>query len=257
MLSKNKIKLIRSLDIKKFRDSEKIFIAEGHKIVCELLQSKLSVFSLLATNNWFSENIFLKLKFPEDSIEITEDDIKKISFLKNPQEVIALIKIPTNSFSLDTIKDKFIIALDTIQDPGNLGTIIRLADWFGIEDIICSMGTADVYNPKVIQSTMGSISRVKLHYKSLEETLLSAKKIGMPIFGATLSGENIYKSDLPSNGILLLGNESKGISEKLLPLITKQLFIPNYPEGIKSTESLNVGIAAAIICAEFRRRILL
>jgi TrmH family RNA methyltransferase len=256
MLSKNKIKWIRSLEIKKIRDAEKLFVAEGHKIVCELLESSFSTVALYATDQWYKKNSHLKKKFPKESEFINETELQKISFLKTPQEVIAIATIPDSKLNTQLLSNKLSIALDTIQDPGNLGTIIRLADWFGINNIICSPDTADAFNPKVIQSTMGAIFRVNIHYCPLEQILPELTKIGLPIYGTTLDGENIYDSTLSKDGIIIMGNESKGVKDNTLPFIQKNLFIPNFPLGQKTSESLNVGVATAIICAEFRRRLL-
>ena len=146
------------------------------------------------------------------------------------------------------------MALDDVQDPGNLGTIIRIADWFGIEHIFCSSGTADVYNPKTIQATMGAIARVKLHYCNLPDFLKSASQKNTPIFGTFLDGENIYTQELPANGIIIMGNEGNGISKQIAEMVTHRILIPNYPQGCETSESLNVAVATAIVCAEFRRR---
>jgi RNA methyltransferase, TrmH family len=256
MLSKNKIKWIHSLDIKKYRETEKLFVAEGQKIVGELLVSSFSTVALYATDQWFKQNIHLGKYFPNESEVVTESELQKVSFQKSPQEVMAIVRIPEYIFESKNLKDKLSIVLDTIQDPGNLGTIIRLADWFGIENIICSMDTADVFNPKVIQSTMGAIFRVKLYYKPLEQVLPELINAGLPIYGTALDGENIYTIPLSENGIIIMGNESKGLNKNLQSFIHHKLFIPNFPVGQKNTESLNVGVATAIICAEFRRRLL-
>jgi RNA methyltransferase, TrmH family len=256
MLSKNKIKWIHSLEIKKYRETEKLFVAEGQKIVDELLVSSFSTVALYATDRWFKQNIHQKKHFPIETEVVTESELQKISFLKTPQEVMAVVRIPEYEFESNPFKNKLSIILDTIQDPGNLGTIIRLADWFGIGNIICSLDTADVFNPKVVQSTMGAIFRVKIYYRPLEQILPELKNMGLPIYGAALDGENIYDTPLSENGIIIMGNESKGLKESFQPFLHKKLFIPNFPIGQKNTESLNVGIATAIICAEFRRRCL-
>jgi RNA methyltransferase, TrmH family len=255
MLSKNKIKLIQSLSDKKSRQAENLFVLEGTKIVKELLQSSIEPVEIYATQDWVNESDKNILSFSGKIEVVSEDEIKKISFQKTPQEVIALAHLPKRDFNAENLKNKLSLILDTIQDPGNLGTIIRIADWFGIEDIICSPETADAFNPKVVQSTMGAILRVKIHYLNLNEVLDNFKRLKIPVYGTVLDGENIYKAELSKNGAIIMGNESNGVNTQLMPFINKKLLIPNFPEGIRNSESLNVGIATAITCAEFRRRI--
>jgi len=174
-------------------------------------------------------------------------DIEKISTLKTPQEVIGLVKIPIwATLNYNSLKQKFSLVLDNIQDPGNMGTIIRTADWFGITDIVCSEDTVDVYNPKVVQATMGSLARVNVHYVSLEQVL---PQIGLPVFGAMLDGENIYNSNFDTEGLLVMGNEGNGISPAIERLITTKITIPRAGKA----ESLNVAIATAILCSEIKR----
>lgn len=255
MLSKNKIKLIQSLSDKKTRQAENIFVLEGTKIVKELLQSSIEPVEIYATQNWVNQSDKNILSFSGKIEVVSEYEIKKISFQKTPQEVVALARLPKRDFNAANLKNKLSLILDTIQDPGNLGTIIRIADWFGIEDIICSPETADAFNPKVVQSTMGAILRVKIHYLNLNEVLENFKRLKIPVYGTVLDGENIYKAELSKNGAIIMGNESNGVNSQLMPFINKKLLIPNFPEGIRNSESLNVGIATAITCAEFRRRI--
>ena len=174
-------------------------------------------------------------------------DIEKISTLKTPQEVIGLVKIPLwPVLNYNNLKQKFSLVLDGVQDPGNMGTIIRTADWFGITDIICSEDTVDVYNPKVVQATMGSLARVNIHYNQLEKVL---PLIGLPLFGAVLNGENIFNKDFGTEGLLVLGNEGNGISPIIERMLTTKVTIPK----VGKAESLNVAIAAAILCAEIKR----
>jgi rRNA methylases len=253
MLSKNKIKLIKSLDSKKERFAQGLFVAEGDKIVTEAIDSKFTIEFLAGTEEWLTQN---KLTLPncKEKIQISEDELKKISFQKTPQHVMCLVKIPERLLNLELIKENLVLVLDNVQDPGNLGTIIRIADWFGIEHIICNLQTADVYNPKVVQASMGAVFRVKLYYEDLDSILPRIKKLGAPIFGTTLTGENIYNATLPSNGFIMMGNESNGIDPSRLSFLDNQLFIPFYPAEEKRSESLNVAIATAIICSEFRRR---
>lgn len=247
-LSKNKLKYIRSLKEKKFRTEYGTFVAEGNKMVSDLLPC-MKCQLLVATPDFLNT---LDVRDVEEVIEITESQLAQASFLQNPQQVLAVFYQPQYSAETD-LSNQLIIALDGIQDPGNLGTIIRLADWYGIGHIFCSHDTADVYNPKVVQATMGALARVRVHYVDLIAFLNENKQI--PIYGTLLDGENMYEQEITSNGIIVMGNEGKGIRPEVERLVTKKLYIPNYPSGNPTSESLNVAIATAIICAEFRRRI--
>jgi RNA methyltransferase, TrmH family len=257
VLSKNQIKYITSLKQKKFREEHNLFIAEGTKIVSELLTSSIAVKQIYATSEFLRNN---KIENTIERFEIKANELERISALHTPNEVLAVCEIPTYHLETNTLKDKLTLVLDNIQDPGNLGTIIRIADWFAIEDIICSPTTADIYNPKVVQSTMGSIARIKIHYTDLESFLQSSIiNLQLPIYGAVLNGKNIYKSQLPQNALIIIGNESKGISEKLIPFITNEISIPSFSQLKTNTgeaESLNAAIATSIICSEFRRSII-
>lgn len=250
MLTKNTIKLIRSLELKKFRTRENSFVAEGPKVVGDLLavmRPKL----VIATSQWISENNTKGI----DVETVSEDELSRISFLQHPQQVLAVFPMPSYDESIDytkELKGKLTLALDSVQDPGNLGTIIRIADWFGIETILCSHETADAYNPKVIQATMGSIARIRIIYTDLTKTL-EAIASEMPIYGTFLDGENIHSRQLPQEAVIVMGNEGKGISQDVARLVTDRVLIPNYPEGRPTADSLNVAIATAITCAEFRR----
>lgn len=246
MLSKAQIKTIKSLSVKKYRDELGLFIAEGDKLVEELLHSDFALKHLYITSN---SNI------KSDKAEIiTEPEMQKITGLKTPSVSFAVFKIPKHKLNIKEFKDELTIALDDIQDPGNLGTIIRIADWFGIKHIICSLHTADCYNPKTIQATMGAITRVKLYYIDLAHELASARDEGIPVYGTFLSGNNIYLEKLNSNGIIVMGNEGQGISAEIEKIITNKLFIPPYNAG-NTSESLNVATATAITCSEFIRQI--
>ena len=254
VLSKNKIKLIKSLDLKKNRSSTGLFIAEGKKLVFDLLKSEIIVSELFCTKPIASELIGHKY---DVNIEITDkEDLSRISFLKTTPDIVAVFKIPESEIVWNEIKDDLTLVLDTIQDPGNLGTIVRLADWFGIRNIICSEESADLYNPKVVQATMGALARVKVCYVSLPEFMAKAKQLNIPIYGAFMDGENLYKCDLTANGLIVMGNEGNGISENIAACISRRINIPSYPTGIATSESLNVATATSIICAEFRRRII-
>jgi len=252
VISKNKIKYIRSLHEKKFREQENLFLVEGIKMINELLESDFRVSEIFATQEAFGQ-----LKLPESRLKpeiISTDELNKISALKHPQGVLAIIAMNENS-SIPDISEKLSLALDFIQDPGNMGTIIRICDWFGIETIFCSMNCVDVYNPKTIQATMGAIFRIKIHYVELSEFLKNqSKENGLPVYGTFLDGENIYNEALSQKGIIIMGNEGNGISKEIEPFVSQKLFIPSYPRTRVSSESLNVSTATAIICAEFRRR---
>ena len=250
MLSKNKIKYIHSLELKKNRKKEGVFVAEGHKLVGDLLPH-FHCRLILATNTWLKEHHDIQA---DEIIEITPEELVKASLLKTPQEVLAIFEQPQYDYTTDVIKNSLCLALDDIQDPGNLGTIIRLADWFGIEHIFCSQGTVDVYNSKVIQATMGALARVKVHYCNLPELISSLKDV--PVYGTFLDGENIYDKPLSENGLIIMGNEGNGVSKEVSQLINNKLYIPNYPSGRTTSESLNVAIATAVVCAEFRRRLM-
>lgn len=250
MLSKAKIKMIHALQQKKQRQQDGHFVAEGPKVVGDLM-AVTPASLLVATDDWLQRNKGL-IKAAE-VISVTDDELRKVSFLQHPQEVLALFPIADKQRSLPDISKELVLALDGVQDPGNLGTIIRIADWFGITDIFCSLETADVYNPKVVQATMGSIARVSLHYQPLE-TFLDSIPTDTPVYGTLLDGKDIYAQELSAHGVIIMGNEGKGISPAIANRVTHRLLIPNYPEGRPTADSLNVAIATAITCAEFRRR---
>lgn len=253
MISKNKIKYIRSLELKKNRNKEGVFVAEGHKVVDDLLALQPALL-IVATAEWIKGK---QLGAETEVIEVTDEELKKVSFLQHPQQVLAVFRqdqataIDSFGFSgIDTTE--LSLALDGVQDPGNLGTIIRIADWFGITHIYCSQDTADVYNPKVVQATMGSIARVKVEYGNLLG-LVESLSADVPVYGTLLDGENIYQQPLENRGLIVMGNEGKGISPALAQKVNRRLLIPNFPEGRPTADSLNVAIATAITCAEFRR----
>lgn len=246
MISKNQIKFIRSLDLKKNRKRESLFVAEGPKVIEELLKLK-TPHTIIATKEWIDNNPKIS-----NVIEVSERELESVSLLKTPQQVLALFAIETTVQDLNIDNNKLYLALDGIQDPGNLGTIIRIADWFGIDTIYCSNETVDVYNPKVIQATMGSIARVKVIYTDLYN-MISYLSDEMPVYGTFLDGSDIYQNELTPNGIIVMGNEGKGITKELKSLITNKLLIPSFSIG-DTAESLNVAIATAITCSEFKRR---
>ncbi|HSH19155.1 MAG TPA: RNA methyltransferase [Draconibacterium sp.] len=253
MVSKNTIKLIKSLALKKIRIKENLFLVEGDKNVSEVLVSKFIVEKLFATSNFLAKNK-LQLNKANLVIETTQQDINKASLLKNPQNSIALCRLPELTNLPEKADSDLWIYLDDIQDPGNLGTIIRICDWFGIDYLFCSPKTADVFNPKVIQASMGSFCRVNVFYTPFEPIFRLAAKSNTAILGAFLVGENIYEHKLPSKALLVMGNEGNGISMEIENIIEKKIKIPEFNQNPVSAESLNVSVATAIICAEFKRQ---
>lgn len=249
MISKSKIKLIKSLERKKFREQERFFVAEGPKLVGDLLETLTPVY-IAALPKWIEAN---KGKISQATILETTDEreLERASLLRAPQQVLALFPIPEYSMDIRIAEDTLCLALDNVQDPGNLGTIVRIADWFGIRDIFCSLNTADIYNPKAVQATMGALARVRLHYCTLEKEL---QKTNAPKYGTFLNGTDIYKEELTPNGIIIMGNEGNGISKEIEVLVSNKILIPSFPRDGKTSESLNVAIATSIVCAEFRRR---
>ncbi len=240
-LSKNKIKWIRSLHLKKHRDELGLYIVEGEKMVNEALKFSLdSIETIIHTLEFDIRD------FKGESNQISHKELEQISTLKTPNKAFAILRQKINSPSINA--EKLIIALDGIQDPGNLGTILRIADWYGISDIVCSKNTVDWYNPKVVQASMGAIFRVQIHYIDLFDWLSNCSLV---IYGALLEGKNIYTDKHLENGVLLMGNEGNGISSDLLPLITHPISIPRFGEA----ESLNVSVATAILISEFKRTI--
>ncbi|MBQ6203856.1 MAG: RNA methyltransferase [Prevotella sp.] len=247
MISKNLIKLIKSLEQKKYRRREQLYVAEGPKVVHDLMAIHEPQ-RIVATEKWFSLNNIAP------DVVVTENELRKVSFLQHPQEVLALFPLPKpNDVIPQGLEHQLSLALDDVQDPGNLGTIIRIADWFAIEHIFCSNATADAYNPKVIQSTMGSIARVNIHYMELTD-LFKQLDGRVPIYGTFLDGTSLYEQTNISQGIIVMGNEGNGISPETAAYVNRRLLIPSFPEGRPTAESLNVAVATAITCAEFRRR---
>lgn len=250
MLTKSEITRVRSISDKRFRDLEDIFLAEGVKLVGELLESDLEVEQVYATAKGISQ---LNVKSGKIT-EVSPKEIERLSQLKTASQVVAIVRKPHYTLTQPCATDLTLV-LDRVQDPGNLGTIIRLADWFGIRDIVCSPDSADCYSPKVIQATMGAILRVRLHYTDLTNYLSEATKQNTPIYGTYLEGNNIYTESLTLGGIIIMGNEGSGISSTLTPFVSHKLYIPPFPADRSSgSESLNVAIATSIICSEFRRR---
>ncbi|MDL2255676.1 RNA methyltransferase [Parabacteroides sp. OttesenSCG-928-K15] len=250
MISKGKVKLIKSLEKKKQRSESGLFIAEGNKLVADMLPA-FQCICILAKPSWMATQGDIPA---QELLEVDEEDIRKASLLKNPQDVIAVFRLPEWSLQEVSSASQLTLALDGIQDPGNLGTIIRIADWFGIEHIVCHIDTADAFNPKVVQATMGALAHVKVHYTDLGEWLRQQKESSIPLYGTLLDGENMYTKELSATGVIVMGNEGNGIRPEIEALISEKLFIPSYPAERETSESLNVATATAIVCAEFRRR---
>lgn len=242
-MTKAEIQFVRSLADKRVRDEEQLFIAEGEKLVEEIRNSTLRIRHIYTTRR----------DIAGDRVEyIEKKDMERISQLKTATDCLAVVEQP--QYRLDINPKALILALDGVQNPGNLGTILRLADWFGVEDVICSKECADCYNPKVVQATMGAILRVRVHYvDNLVALLREAQGLGMPIYGTLLDGENIYSKKLENSGVIVMGNEGRGLSDACREALTDRLYIPPYPADAPTSESLNVAMATGIILAEFRR----
>lgn len=248
MISKARIKQIHALELRKYRREHQLFVAEGPKLVGDLLQTMQPEY-VAALPSWIQQNQDRLHSSQVDSI--TEDELQRASLLRTPKDVIALFRIQQHPWDDSIPMHHLVLALDGVQDPGNLGTIVRIADWFGIEDILCSLDTVDIYNPKAIQATMGAIARVRIHTVNLPDVI---GRMGCPVYGTFLDGEDMYHKTLDDHGIIVMGNEGNGISPQVGALVNERLFIPNYPRERQTSESLNVAIATSIICAEFRRR---
>lgn len=239
------IQFVRSLADKRARDEHGLFIAEGAKLVEEIMASKSPIERIYTTRH--------DLTGPNVE-HVERKDMERISQLKTASDTLAVVHSPRHKLNDDSLCRGLVLALDGVQNPGNMGTIIRLADWFGVENIVCSMESADCYNPKVVQATMGAILRVKVHYTNdLPAILRRAAERGTPIYGTLLDGENIYSKELATEGIIIMGNEGRGLSDECRAIVTDRLFIPPYPADAPTSESLNVAMATGIILAEFRR----
>lgn len=247
MLFKNEIKFIKSLSERSARADYGRFVVEGDKMVGELAEAGLEV-----------ENIYLtersRLFGTEGTVTITPKEMERISGLRTPSSALAVVHIPQREFNLQCAKRELVLALDDLQDPGNLGTIIRIADWYGIRHIFCSEHTVDCYNPKCVQATMGALFRVEVHYGNLPAMLREAAEGGVAIYGTLLDGEDIYQKTLSESGIIIIGNEGNGISAEVERLVQTRLFLPSWPTDCRGSESLNAAVATAVVCAEFRRR---
>jgi RNA methyltransferase, TrmH family len=249
MLSKGLIKIINSLNQKKYREKYQLYIAEGEKLINDLINMGSPVEKIISTKPL--EFIPIGIEF----IQCQQSELDKLSFLKNNQGIIALVKILKKPLILNDLHGRISIALDGIQDPGNMGTIIRLANWFGIKSILCSFDCVDIYNPKVVQAAMGAIMGVEIYYTELEAAIDSLiQNNDYKVYGAYMEGESIYETNLERNGILIMGNEGKGISEKIEQKISKKISIPSFRSDKFRAESLNVGVATGIIISEIVRQ---
>ncbi len=249
MISKARIKMIHALEARKHRLREGLFVAEGPRLVNEMLRSARPAY-LAATARWLSANAgLLPPGCPAD--EVSEDELRQASLLRAPQQVLALLPLPRYRLEATLPQTSLCLALDGVQDPGNMGTIVRVADWFGIGDVICSHDTADVFGPKAVQATMGALARVRVHYTDLPHYICQS---GAPVWGTMLDGQDIYSQPLGSHGLIVMGNEGNGLSPRVRELVGHRLLIPSFPPGRPTTDSLNVAIATSIVCAEFRRR---
>lgn len=244
-MNKAEIQLVRSLADKRSRTEHGLFVAEGEKLIGEIRASHLRVRKIFALEGIFDG--------PEVET-VSPHDMERLSLLKTAGNSLALVEIPNYTLETRYLGDRLTLALDDVQNPGNLGTIIRLADWYGIGDIVCSPSTADCFNPKVVQATMGAILRVRVHYSPLAPFLREATAHGIPIYGTFLEGTNIYDTALNPTGIIVMGNEGRGVTPEVAGTVTHKLFIPPYPADRRTTESLNVAMATGIVCSEFRRR---
>jgi len=247
MLSVAKLKLIRSLNKKKFRQKYNIFVAEGHKISKEiLLNSKNNIHSIYCLDSWAASNRSILTDIFDKVNIITDQELKKISYLSTPNQVLLLVNLPEYQLTAQSLTNQLTLVLDGIQDPGNLGTIWRIADWFGIPQVICSSTCASLFSPKVIQSTMGAFIRVPAFRMDIPQLLEQYPQL--PVYGAVMSGKGIHEASLTSNGFIVMGNESQGISEQVLSKVTQRITIPAYGQA----ESLNAAVAAGIVCSVFR-----
>lgn len=248
MITTAEIKLVKSLQQKKFRKAHELFVVEGDKMVAELISSGYEIAQLFALEDWAKQHNSATARI------LKPKELERITHLSTPNQALALVRLPQTQIRAEALRGKISLALDNIQDPGNLGTIIRTADWFGIEHIICSETTADLFNPKVIQATMGSFMRVKLMYTPLQAFLQSLPE-DFPLLGTVLKGTDLYQQHPPSEGLIITGNESRGISPEIEAQLSHRLTIPLYHQEGKSTfpESLNAGVATGIVLAWARQ----
>jgi TrmH family RNA methyltransferase len=254
MISRNKMNFIISLQKKKVREEQRLYVIEGDKLIKEFLAADVSIRTLVALPELLNSIPAVQKKDIAEIIPASYDELKKISSLKSPHNALAVVQMPDKRMDLKSLKKGLSVALDFVQDPGNLGTIIRAAAWFGIRNIYCSDNCVDVHNPKVIQASMGAILHVNVFYTDLHWLFEKAVAKKIRIFGAVLDGESLFSTSLSKSGIIFLGNESKGISEELLPFITDRIMIPKLNDAVPGIDSLNVSMAASVIFSEFARR---
>jgi RNA methyltransferase, TrmH family len=254
MITKNKSRFIISLQKKKMREEEGLYVIEGDKLVREYLSSGVPVRTLVAKKEFIMSLSRSMKESVDELVEASFDELKVVSTLKTPHNALALVQIPDQKMVPEEVLEKLCIALDFVQDPGNFGTIIRAAAWFGIRNIICSDDCVDLYNSKVIQASMGAILHVNVYYTELKRIASLAIEKGIPVFGTFPAGDTIYGQKLGNKGIILMGNESRGVSDELLPFVTHKIMIPGAGRSLPGIESLNVGIAAAVVLYEFQRQ---
>jgi len=253
MIGTNKVKLINSLRIKKYRDKNRLFIVEGDKLVKEYLELNAGVNMVAGEAEWLAQVPDYLLDRAEQVIEISSAELKKLSSLRTPNKALAIVHMRSDELKPESLKESLSIVLDYIQDPGNLGTIVRLAAWFGIRNIVCSLNSVDLYNPKVVQSTMGALLHVDIYYTDLEKLLSGAVKTGLPVFATTLDGISIYKSTPVDRGLIMFGNESTGLPAGLVKYADRKITIPSFGNSGFGLDSLNVATSVAVVLSEFKR----
>ncbi|MCU0459086.1 MAG: RNA methyltransferase [Bacteroidales bacterium] len=253
-ITRHQVKMILSLQKRKVREENSLFIIEGDKLVREYIVAGNRVMLLAGKPEWIDGEQEAVIRGADEVVTVSYEELRRISSLRTPHNVLAVATMHKRQFSDGLLRDRLTPVLECVQDPGNLGTIIRIAAWFGIENIICSPDSVDFYNPKVIQATMGAFMHVSVWYRPLEGLLSTAAADGIPVYGTVTDGQSVYDSPLGSEGIILFGNESKGISEGLLRYVSDRITIPGPAQPVAGLESLNVSMAAAIVCSEFARR---
>jgi len=254
MITRSQVKMILSLQKRKVREENSLFVIEGDKLVREYILAGNRVKLLAGKPEWIDGESERVTEGADETVTLSYDELRRISSLKTPHNVLAVAPMLKSEYSDNLLAGRLTPVLEYVQDPGNLGTIIRIAAWFGMGNIICSPDCVDFYNPKVIQATMGAFMHVTVWYRPLEAFLGKAVIDGIPVYGATMDGRSVYESDLGGEGIILFGNESRGISDGLLGYVTRRITIPGPGKPLAGIESLNVSMAAAIICSEFARR---
>ena len=254
MITRNHVKLILSLQKRKVREDSSLFVIEGDKLVREYILAGNRVILMAGKPEWIDGEPETVTGGADEVVMVNYEELRRISSLRTPHNVLAVAHMRKGQFSNDSLHGRLTPVLECLQDPGNLGTIIRIAAWFGLGNIICSPDSVDFYNPKVIQATMGAFMHVNVWYRPLEEVLGYAAGNGLPVYGTTTDGKSVYESDLGNEGLILFGNESKGISAGLSQYVTSRITIPGPPKPVSGLESLNVSMAAAIVCSEFARR---